>query len=156
MHDALQHRTQGLRLLRCFVLAFSLAVLASACSRTPPEQAILENLDAMQSAIAARDAGAVDALLADDFIGSDGLDREGARRLAAVMFLQYRDVSVKLGPATVELRGDRNAMAHFTVLATGGSGGLLPDSGQAYEVETGWRMAGGGWKLLSAEWKPKL
>jgi ketosteroid isomerase-like protein len=131
-------------------------MLAGACSRTPPEQAVRDRIGAMQEAIDARDAGAVGDLLADDFVGNEGLDKRGARQLAAAMFLRYRDVSAKLGPATVELRGPRDAVARFGVLATGGTGGLLPDSGQVYEVETGWRLVDGDWKLLSAEWKPKL
>lgn len=115
-----------------------------------------KQVEAMQSAIDARDARAVDDLLADDFVGNDGLDKRGTRQLAVGMFLRYRDVSAKIGPATVELRGERDAVARFSVLATGGSGGLLPDSGQVYQVETGWRLIDGEWKLLSAEWKPKL
>ena len=110
----------------------------------------------MQAAIDARDAGAVDDLIADDFVGNDGLDKRGARQLAAGMFLRYRDVSAKLGPATVELRGERDAVARFSVLATGGSGDFLPDMGQVYDVETGWRLVDGEWKLRNANWKPKL
>ena len=131
-------------------------LLAAACSRSSPEQAVRKQVEAMQSAIDARDAGAVNNLLADDFVGNEGLDKRAARQLAVGMFLRYRDVSAKLGPATVELRGERDAIARFSVLATGGSGGLLPDSGQVYEVETGWRLVDGDWKLLNASWKPKL
>ena len=130
--------------------------LIAGCSRASPEQAVRHQIESLQAAVDARDASAVDELLADDFIGNDGLDRQGARRLAAGMFLRYRDVSAKLGPAKVELRGEREAVASFTVLATGGSGGLLPDSGQVYQVETGWRLVDGEWKLLSADWEPKL
>ena len=156
MFAALQHRIARRR-SHSWTLALVAAIaLAAGCSRTPPEQAIRHQIEAMQVAVDARDAGAVDDLLADDFIGNDGLDRQGARRLAAGMFLRYRDVSAKLGPATVELRGERDAVATFTVLATGGSGGLLPDSGQVYQVETGWRIVDGEWKLLSANWKEKL
>ena len=137
-------------------LLLAACVLAGACSRTSPEQAVRDRIGAMQEAIDARDAGAVNDLLADDFVGNEGLDKRGARQLAVAMFLRYRDVSAKLGPATVELRGGRDAIARFSVLATGGSGGLLPDSGQVYEVETGWRLVDGDWKLLNASWKEKL
>ncbi|QDQ72878.1 nuclear transport factor 2 family protein [Pseudoluteimonas lycopersici] len=133
-----------------------LLAVAAGCSRESPEQAVRDRIESLQEAVDARDAGDVADMLADDFIGNDGLDKQGARQLAAGMFLRYRDVSAKLGPATVELRGARDAVATFSVLATGGSGGLLPDSGQVYEVETGWRLVDGEWKLLSAEWRPKL
>lgn len=143
------------RYLRPILLACMLSMFV-ACNHGTPEQAVRHQLEALQAAVDARDAGAVDDLLADDFIGNDGLDRQGARRLAAGMFLRYRDVAVKSGPATVELRGQRDAVLRFSVLATGGSGGLLPDSGQIYQVETGWRLVDGDWKLLSASWKDKL
>jgi hypothetical protein len=156
MFAAMQHRIPrcGPRFPAWIVVVACL--LAPACSRTSPEQAVRQRIDAMQAAIDARDAGAVDDLIAADFVGNEGLDKRGARQLAMAMFLRYRDVSAKIGPATVELRGARDAVARFSVLATGGSGGLLPDSGQVYEIETGWRLEDGEWKLLNAIWKPKL
>ena len=98
----------------------------------------------------------VEDLLAEDFVGNDGLDRRGARQLAAGVFLRHRDVSATLGPVQVELRGREDAIARFTVLAAGGSGGVLPERGQVYEVETGWRLQDGEWRLLNASWEPQL
>lgn len=127
-----------------------------ACSRTSPEQAMRVQVDALQAAIEARDAGDVHAVLADDFIGNDGRDRRGARQLAAATFLRHRNVTARFGPVTVDMRGQGDATARFTVLATGGSGGLLPDSGQVFDVETGWRLVDGEWRLLNASWRPRL
>jgi hypothetical protein len=156
MFDAAQHPVprSGAQFAAWLSLAACLAL--AACARPTPEQQVRARIVALQQAIDARDPGDVEAMLADDFIGNEGLDRRGARQLAAGMFLRYRDVSAKLGPATVELRGQRDAVARFGVLATAGSGGLLPENGQVYEVETGWRLVDGEWMLRSAEWKPKL
>ena len=44
----------------------------------------------------------------------------------------------------------------FDAAVTGGAGGLLPQSGQVYDVETGWRLEGGEWRLVNAEWQPRL
>ena len=93
-------------------------------------------------------------LLAEDFIGNKGLDRRGARQLAAAVFLRHREVAAKVGPVSVELRGESDAIARFSVLATSGTGGLLPEQGQVYQFETGWRLVNGAWKLLSASWTP--
>jgi len=128
---------------------------AIGCSRGSPEQALRMQVEAMQAAFEARDAGEVHALLAEDFIGNEGLDRRGARQLAAGVFLRHREVGARFGPVHVEIRSDRDAIARFTVLATGGSGGLLPESGQVFDVETGWRLLDGEWRLLSAAWKPR-
>ena len=134
-----------------------LAVLALAgCSQASPEQAVRAQVTALQAAIDARNAGDVEALLAEDFVGNEGIDRRGARQLAAAVFLRHRDVAAEVGPVSVELRGEGDAIARFSVLATGRSGGLLPESGQVYQFETGWRLVDGEWKLLSASWTPNI
>lgn len=138
----------------CLVAASLLLALAG-CTRTPPEQALRETMSRLQSAIEARDAAAVHALLADDFIGPEGLDRAGARRLAQAMFLRYRGVGATIGPLEIVMQ-DQHARVRFDAVVTGGSGGLLPESGQAYAVETGWRMEDGEWRLVNAQWHPKL
>lgn len=150
---------QQFRALQRFGIRITLPLLMlalAACGSDSPEQAVRKQVDAIQVAIDARDAGDIDGLLADDFIGNEGMDRRGAKQLAAAVFLRHRDVAAKVGPVNVELRGQTDAIARFSVLATGGSGGLLPDSGQVYQVETGWRLVDGEWKLLSASWTPSL
>jgi hypothetical protein len=62
------------------VVIVSLMLVLAGCARTPPEQALRETMSGLQTAIESRDAAAVHALLADDFIGPEGLDRDGARR----------------------------------------------------------------------------
>ena len=140
--------------ISCVVIGTLLLVLAG-CTRTPPEQALRETMSGLQAAIEARDATAVHALLADDFIGPEGLDREGAHRLAQGMFLRYRGVGATIGPLEIVLQ-DQHAQVRFDAVVTGGSGGLLPESGQAYDVETGWRMEDGEWRLVNAQWRQKL
>lgn len=137
-------------------MAVITALLVAGCGKDDPEQAVRLQVEAMQAAIDARDAGDVEDLLARDFVGNDGMDRRAIRQLAAGVFLRHREVAAKVGPVSVELRGESDAIARFSVLATGGSGGFLPESGQVYQVETGWRLVDGEWKLLSANWTPNL
>lgn len=133
-----------------------LAIVLAGCSGDSPEQALRRQVDALQVAIDTRNAGDIEDLLAEDFVGNEGLDRRGARQLAAAMFLRHREVAAKVGPVSVELRGEGDAIARFSVLATGGSGGLLPEQGQVYQFETGWRRVDGEWKLLTASWTPNF
>ncbi len=149
---------QQWRALRGFVIGVVLlcVMVLSSCTSTPPEAAVRARIVSLQAAIDARDAGALEDLLAEDFVGNDGIDRRGARQLAAGVFLRYRDVAAKLGPVDVRLVSDSDAIARFTVLATAGSGGLLPEQGQVYEVETGWRYSDGEWRLRSSGWKLRL
>ena len=137
-------------------LAMTACLWLGACAKDDPEQAVREQVEAMQAAIDVRDAGDVEDLIAEDFVGNEGMDRRAIRQLAAAVFLRHKTVSAKLGPVSVDLRGNTDAIARFSVLATGGSGGLLPESGQVYQVESGWRLVDGEWKLLNASWTPNL
>ncbi len=148
--------SSGLRRSTRCTMALLAAVLlcVSACSRTPPETALRESVAALQSAIEARDADDVADALAQDFIGNDGLDRDRARRMAALMFMQSQSVGVTLGPLDVALQGDR-ATVRSTAALTGGSGHLLPDSAGVYDVVSGWRLEDGEWRMSSLEWKAR-
>lgn len=144
--------------LRVGIAAVGLALMLAGCARAPPEQVLRETIGQLQEAIETRDIGALKQILADDFIGADGLDREGATRLAQMMFLQHRDVGVTTGPLHVNLLPDPSAPDHatvrFTAALTGGSGATLPDVARVYEMETGWRLEGNDWRLTSATWTP--
>ena len=148
-------QSRGFQPIRVLLTAW-LVLLLGACSVSDREQQLRQQISALQEAIDRRDVGDVEALLADDFVGNEGMDRRGARQLAAAVFLRHREVAARIGPVEVELRGQDDAVARFQVLATGGSGGLLPERGQAYQVETGWRLIDGEWKLRNASWKPAL
>ena len=126
---------------------------AVACARTAPEDALRARIAALEEAIDARDAGALRGFLADDFVGPGGMDDAGARRLAQGVFLRYRDIGTQLGPLDVEVQ-DTHARVGFDVVVTGGANAMLPQSGQVYDVRTAWRLEGGEWRLLSAEWTP--
>lgn len=132
--------------------AIALALALSGCSRTPPEQALREAIAGMQAAAEARDAAAVVEPVAEDFAGPGDLDRDGLRRMLALRFLANQQVGVTLGPLDVTLHGEDRAEVAFTAATTGGSGGLLPDTGRVHQVHTGWRREGDDWVLVSARW----
>lgn len=132
-----------------------LAIACAGCAKTPPEQALRQRVDELAHVIEARDARGVASLLADDFVGNDGVDRTGARRLAGALFLRYRDVGIRLGPLQVEMSGDSRARVRTTAMLTGGAGGLLPRSGQVQAIDTGWRLDRGRWVMTSARWEPR-
>lgn len=132
------------------------ALCLLACARESPEQAVRERMAELQAAIEARDPGDVRALLAEDFVGPGGMDRERAVRLAQVSFLRHRKVGVTIaGPLQVRMQ-PRHATVAFDAALTGGSGRLLPDAARLYSVETGWRLDDGEWRLTSATWEPRL
>lgn len=141
---------------RTWIAMAVIAVVLWGCSRTTPEQRLRETVAALQAAIEARDAGGIREVLADDFVGPEGLDRQAAVRMAQASFLRHRDIGVTMaGPLQVRMQPG-HATVRFETALTGGSGKLLPDSARLYSVETGWRLDGDDWRLTSASWKPRL
>ena len=128
---------------------------AAGCARTAPEEALREAVHGALAAIEAREAGDLADHLAGDFVGPGGLDRDGARRLAALHFLRHGDVGVLPGPLEVDMQ-EAHARVRFQAVLSGGNGRLLPDSAQAWQVDTGWRLVDGEWQLTSADWTPAL
>ncbi len=135
-------------------LLAAVVALAAACAKQPPEAALRATIAAMQAAAEGRDADVLAESVSEEFVGPEGMDRDQFRRTMAVVWLRDKNVGVQLGPLDVELVGDR-ARVDFTAGTSGGEG-WLPDRGQLHQVETGWRLEGGEWKLISASWSPVL
>jgi len=138
-----------------FALLLALATLATGCRHTPPEQTLRDTIAAMQKAGEEHRVSDLMDSVADDFVGQDGMDQKQLRQYLTVISLQNWQVGTTLGPLKVEITGDRARVA-FTLAASGGAGGWMPDRAQVYDVETGWRLEGNDWKLISATWKPQL
>ena len=148
-------RCAGKRAKRLFAsLLLMLCLGLMACSKPAPEQALRDSIQQLEQSAIAKDGGVFFKYFAEDFSGSDGLDRDSFRRYVQLIWLQHKDIGVQMGPLDVKLIEDR-ATVNFTVALSGGQG-LIPDQGQIYQVQTGWRLEGDEWQLISATWKPIL
>ena len=136
-------------------MVMCLALALAACGRSPPEARLRETLAELQLAVEGKDATALEDVLAEDFVGPDALDRDGARRMAQLMFLRHGTVGANVGPVDIELK-DQHATARFSVALTGSSGQLLPDAARLYDVTTGWREVDGEWRMTSVAWEGRL
>lgn len=136
-------------------MACAVALLLAGCASPAPEEALRTAVDEVHGAIEGRDAAALRGYLSEDFIGPQGMDRDQARRTAALYMMRHEKVLFTLGPLDVDLQ-ESHATVRFTAALTGGSGFLVPERGNVYKVETGWRLEGGEWKLTSARWTPVL
>lgn len=136
-------------------MACAMALMLAGCARPAPEEALRAAVGEVHGAIEGRDAAALRRHLSADFIGPHGMDRDQARRTAAVYMLRHEKVLFTLGPLDVDLQ-DSHATVRFTAALTGGSGFLVPERGNVYKVETGWRLEGADWRLTSARWTPML
>ena len=129
-------------------------LLLAACGREPPEQALRTTIAAMQEAAESGDTDALFEPIDESFAGSDGMDRQQFRRYVTVLRMRNSKVGVRLGPLDVKLIGNRATVA-FTAAVSGGPN-WLPDRVQVYQVDTGWKLQGSEWKLISAKWQPQL
>ncbi|MGA9572706.1 MAG: hypothetical protein WBS20_02030, partial [Lysobacterales bacterium] len=91
--------------------------------------------------------------IADSFSGQLGsMDRREFHRFMIFQINQNRRLQAQFFPIFVSETGDDTASAYFKLLVTGGAG-LLPESGQLFEVETQWVRDGGDWLLTGADWQ---
>jgi hypothetical protein len=136
-------------------LLVALCAVLVGCDSTPPEEKLRATIAQMQADGEAHKVSAVMDSVAADFGGPEGMDRKLLQRFLTFTSMRNAQLGVTIGPMDVEVMGER-ATAKFTLYATGGAGGLLPDRAQVYDVTTGWRLEGGEWKLISANWKDQL
>lgn len=137
-------------LILCGLLA---ALLLAGCSRDPSEQALRDTIEALETAGEERQVGDFMDHVAEDFAGNAAeYDRTGLQNLLRMVALQHQRISVVTSGMQIEMHGDR-ALVRMRILVTGG-GGLIPDSGQLFDTESGWRFVDGEWQLGSASWKP--
>lgn len=132
-------------------MAILLAV--TACSRAPAEQRLRETIADMENAI---EAGRVSDFLSGvstEFSGNSGqYDRRQLHATLRAIALRHREIAVLAGPLDITMHGEERATVKLSALVTGGSGGLLPDSGRRISIDSGWRQEDGEWRCISATW----
>lgn len=138
-------------------LAFSAALVMLsllACSgKLSVEQQIIATLRNMEAAAEEGEHFEFMNHVADSFGGQQGsMDRREFHRFMIFQINQNRRLHAQFFPIHVKESDDNRASAHFKLLVTGG-GGLLPESGQLFEVETQWLRDGGDWLLDKADWE---
>ena len=141
-------------LLLASLLALLLSLLLVACAdKLSVDQQIIATLRNMEYAAEEGEHFEFMAYVADSFSAQQGsMDRRGFHRFMIFQINQNRRLQAQFFPIYVQETGENQASAHFRLLVTGG-GGLLPDRGQLFAVETRWLREGGDWLLENAEWK---
>src|SRR5690554_3662138 len=138
------------------MLALCLGLFA--CSKEPSiEQQIIAVLETMEEDAEAGQFMDFMKHVAKDFQGQQGaLERQDFLRFLLLQINEHRRVQATFFPinvaSTPTLTGEPEATATFRLLLTGGEG-LLPESGQIFNVRTGWLKDGGRWLLVAADWE---
>jgi hypothetical protein len=69
--------------------------------------------------------------------------------------LRNERVALAVVVTELDISGDR-ARVRLQVVATGSSGNLLPERGQAWTFDSAWRRESGAWKVFNADWRESL
>ncbi len=108
----------------------------------------------METAVERGDSAGFLRGVAEDFSGNGGAyDRRQLHATLRALFLRHRDIGVVLAPLDVVMHGEERAQVSVHAVVTGGSGGLLPDSGRRLRIDSGWRQDDGQWRCISASWQ---
>lgn len=133
---------------------FVLLLLAGCGERLTVEQQVIQTIRSMEDRIESGERRAFMTHVAEDFSAQDGrMNREQVRALVVFQLNRYERLQARLFPISVIETGAGTAEAQFRALVTGGPN-WIPDSGQVYDFETGWRLEDGEWLLVSANWEP--
>lgn len=142
-----------------YASAFGVLVMTfflAACGGGSVEEQVRATIDAMETAAEAGKPFDFMAHVADDFQGRNGqMERQDFMRFMTLQINRHSRIRAQLFPVSVTDDGGNFATATFRVLVTGG-GGLIPEEGQVYDVETTWTRDGGDWSLWRADWRAGL
>lgn len=135
------------------ILLALLVALAAGCARAPAEQRLRDTIAAMETAIEANQVNDFLDGVSSEFTGNGGqYDRRSLHALLRAMALRHQRVSVVLGPLDITIHEGGRASVRVDVLATGSAGGLLPEAGRRFRIDSGWREEDGEWRCISATW----
>ena len=141
---------------RYFLAAILLvAVSLAGCGQSlTVEQQVIATIRQMEEKIEAGHRLAFMEHVDEAFTGQHGnMNRDQVRALVIFQLNRHKELHAQLFPISVIETGPDTATAEFRALVTGGPG-WIPDRGQVYDFQTGWRQDGGDWLLVSANWKP--
>lgn len=135
-------------------LIIAVLLLAACSDELSVEQQVIATIRNMEYAAEEGQHLEFMTYVADSFGAQQGsMDRREFHRFMIFQINRNRRLHAQIFPIYVAETGEDTASAHFRILVTGGAG-LLPESGQLFEVETSWLRDGGGWDLAEADWEP--
>lgn len=134
------------------ILLMAVVLAVEGCDAPDREKQLRETMQAMASGLEQDDASAFLDHVADDFSGQRGAwDAARVKRFVIGQTLSRESFSIDLESVEITLHGDRAS----AVVETGirGQRHWAPTGGAIYRFETGWRLDGGDWVVIRADWK---
>lgn len=143
-----------MRVLAAFMSVGLVCLGMAGCGSSEPDEVRINNaIEAMARAVEQGESEPFLARVAEDFTGDGGSwDRRRVRQYILAQTLQGgRQPDIDLDDINIELLGDR---ARATVEARiSNADRWLPRRGARYHFDTGWRVDGGEWRIIRADWE---
>lgn len=131
-------------------------LLAAACSRTPDETLIRQQLDSLQTAVQQRQPKEVMAHLTEDFLAQGRMGTKEVRRFLLAQFFRNKEISVLVTGLKIRVdTGTGTAEVSFRAAAAGGEN-WLPERADYYQINSSWQKDDGDWLIRRLDWKPVL
>jgi hypothetical protein len=141
-------------ILPAYMFVLLLLVPVSACTKTPPQEAILANIQSMQEAAENKEPRKAVEYLAENFAGNHGIDKMGLRRIMAGIFLQHQNINVAITRMNIEINPlDPYRASMDGVVILTGAANILPQDGRMYKVTGEWQLQDDEWMLVQARWE---
>lgn len=141
-----------LKYLAFYAISGLALVLTGGCSQTPTEEAIRNNLEALETRIEEKKTAGALELFHSNFNTAKNFDKDWVKRTLLFHQVRHQNIEIVVTNVVVEPKDDYTAIARFNAVATGGQG-LIPDQGALYKIETEWRKEGSDWLLIYAKWE---
>ncbi|NOR20764.1 MAG: hypothetical protein GQ538_11830 [Xanthomonadales bacterium] len=142
-----------MRIRLALVAAFSTLLLSACAEELSVEQHVIANLRAMEEAAEQGEHFDFMDYVSELFAGQyASMDRRAFHRFMIFQLNQKRRLHAQFFPIHVLEISAGQATAQFNLLVTGGTG-LLPESGQLFDVKTRWQLEGNDWLLTEADWE---
>ena len=133
---------------------FFILLLLTACSDTPPVEAINARMDQIQISIEEKNTSAIMDALFDNFRGNESLDKANLRKLLTLHFLRHKNINVVVTRMDVEYDQRFPHQANMNgVVAVTGAENLLPQDGNIFGISGEWRLYDGEWYLTRLDWE---
>ena len=133
-----------------------ISILVIGCTKSTPEQAILDNIDAIEAAIQDKNNSDVREHVSKQFRGGGGSTQVSAENLQAYLagvFLRYAHIGVIISNTKVEVSEfDPYSATSTSSVAVTGAENIVPDSARLYTVHATWRLESEQWKLIELKW----
>lgn len=141
-----------IQLINWFLVVLLLVMLLGCSEPESAEAMVATKIEQIQQGIESKSADDVLDNIYDQFGTAKGQDKQWIKRTLAFYMLRHQAINTVITSIQVEVESIDSAKAQFNALLTGGEG-LIPQRGALYRVQTDWRIEGGEWVLVYADWE---